>query len=727
MALDDEFEAFKAFAASRGFALQPIPPATSVQPTQQTAPPPPAATIPLAATIPPAASIPPLGSAALARRIASKQRAVSAQLPAPSQPSVPTQPATLTQPAVPARRAASAQPAVPQKATQPAMPAQPTRPIQHAAPVHSTAPTVPVRLAATTAPICLTAPAGSVGNTTAGSRSSGLVARRNTGSLLRQRPTPMSSAPAPAPSHAPAPGIVSIPGVVSVPGALSETTAPDNSVFLSELTQIRAGGGVIRIAFIGAEPQVKGRKSALNIKRLLKMDPEGWTTVRRLVKTCLQKTSGINMTLSYTRQESLGIIQRACRRVLPVLPEFEVYAGHDYWPLNHIAQTVLRTASNNHQSRRRARARREQAEANPQEEAEDEDADDIIEDMEEPEVTPINSANPEPQPGTARNETVNAPVTTEDDMVADLTQNIGNMSVDPVSALFDDEVNSEPFTLPAEFAGGNPIQASSTPSQPTPSFPPASPEPSPLVITSTVTSTATSGSFSNATSTVSATGASTLPVAPTTPTRAPTHIATSPDLLAKLRKLTSLSAAQCGHLPPAFLNILQAMDGLDPNLELDTEAILAATPASNNGVVPPPYPGRELEPDPDTDDLGSTGDSEDPQADLEGMDVDKVEGPSGGKGGRKKGNAATGKKGSAATGKKGGASTGQAGEKGAAGGPTLRVRGAANVEGANASAGQGGQLTGPAARPRRANAGKGITNPAPAPPPAKSKARAKKK
>ncbi|KAG8716308.1 hypothetical protein FRC08_009615 [Ceratobasidium sp. 394] len=79
MSFDGELEAFKAFAASRGFVLQPMQPVTSAQPTQQTAPTPPAASTPLVASVPPAMSTPPsLSSAALARRVASKQQATLA-------------------------------------------------------------------------------------------------------------------------------------------------------------------------------------------------------------------------------------------------------------------------------------------------------------------------------------------------------------------------------------------------------------------------------------------------------------------------------------------------------------------------------------------------------------------------------------------------------------------------------------------------------------------------
>ncbi|KAG8693582.1 hypothetical protein FRC08_009028 [Ceratobasidium sp. 394] len=271
MAFDDEFEAFKAFTASKGFTLQPVQPATSVQPTQQTAATrastPPAVSASPATSAPPTASAPPpLSSAALARRATSKQptlvrRAVSTQLPASSQPSAPTQPLAPVPPAVPTRRAASVQLAAPQQVAQPAMPAQPTTPIQPVVPARSTAPIQPA------VPVRSAAPAQSNGNTAAGGRSS-LVARRNTSSSVRQRQTPMSSAPAPS--------LVSAPRLV-----LSETTTTDNAAFMNELTQIRAGGGTIRIAFIGPEPHTKGvRKTALNIKRLLQMDSEGWTTVR---------------------------------------------------------------------------------------------------------------------------------------------------------------------------------------------------------------------------------------------------------------------------------------------------------------------------------------------------------------------------------------------------------------------------------------------------------------
>ncbi|KAF8601990.1 hypothetical protein BDV93DRAFT_524384, partial [Ceratobasidium sp. AG-I] len=62
------------------------------------------------------------------------------------------------------------------------------------------------------------------------------------------------------------------------------------------------------------------------------------------------------MTQTISKQGSNYLILQAVYYVLPLLPGFEVYKDHDYWPLECIASKLFRNGASNTQAKQRAKA-----------------------------------------------------------------------------------------------------------------------------------------------------------------------------------------------------------------------------------------------------------------------------------------------------------------------------------------------------------------------------------
>jgi hypothetical protein len=121
-------------------------------------------------------------------------------------------------------------------------------------------------------------------------------------------------------------------------------------------------------------------------------------------------------------------------QVVVILPDFEVYAPYDYWPLELTVHRVLRSTTNGTQGRRRKKeerqAEREQAECG-QAESESNgnvDEDDMTNSRQVEEPTHLEA----PSMAVHIPEVPNAPVTAQNECIAGLTQGLGDMSVDPV-------------------------------------------------------------------------------------------------------------------------------------------------------------------------------------------------------------------------------------------------------------------------------------------------------
>ncbi|KAG9090434.1 hypothetical protein FRC06_001085, partial [Ceratobasidium sp. 370] len=352
--------------------------------------------------------------------------------------------------------------AQPPTATQPpAAPTQPAAPIQTATRTQSAASTLSAAPSAQSAPPAWSAPPARSTAPVRTTSSARAVRRSVSGSILAASqsarhnmvPTVQQSAE------------------LTVP-AQRQLTSRESTALLTELAQIRDSEEKITFAFIGRRPSLDGqRKTSLDVKALLELSNEGWGTLRRVVKTSLQRTPGIDMTKTATMQASQSVIDQAIKQVVAILPDFEAYAAYDYWPLDITVHKVLRSSTNTTQSRKRKkegrRANLEQAAGESNANVDNSGVTNGKE-VEEPVHVEVPSAvvhTPE-VPNTA--------VTTQDEVVANLAQDMGNMSVD-VPWAQDEEMAPAPFTLPADLTGNPSTGASAVSSESALTPPPTTP------------------------------------------------------------------------------------------------------------------------------------------------------------------------------------------------------------------------------------------------------------
>ncbi|KAG9091046.1 hypothetical protein FRC07_011943, partial [Ceratobasidium sp. 392] len=371
--------------------------------------------------------------------------------------------------------------------------------------------------------------------------------------------------------------------------------------------------------------------------------------------------------------------------ILPVVPEFNAYESHDYWPLDYTAHRVLRTTTNSYQHRIREKNKREEAaeaaaaaaleqtgvvqtsapaeveqavtqaeveqapsepfvanepvvhggneapatqpQAEPTEFSEAPNAPNAAPTVPAAPEAPIAPVSPRPPASSGTLSPSGAPVVSHspDDDIMDITKSFRDMAFDPTQ----DKEMEEPFTLPSDLTGGSPTRAlrarGPVTSSPIRIRRRAANPPAPINITSTVTSTTGSHSVSNATSTVTTTGNPTFPVAPQTPARAPAKIPVSPTILRglELMKEGKLSPTQLAHLPQRLQDILVALQTLGvSNIPMDAGAIEALLAASPTKNDPPPY---ESDPDENGKSSPLSEASADEAHGEDGMDIDDVE------------------------------------------------------------------------------------------------------
>ncbi|KAF8595441.1 hypothetical protein BDV93DRAFT_528644 [Ceratobasidium sp. AG-I] len=414
-----------------------------------------------------------------------------------------------------------------------------------------------------------------------------------------------------------------------------------------------------------------GRKTTVKVKKLLDLSDDAFKVISKMLKIALGRTPGIDMTLTIKKQASNYLIMRAIHYVLPLLPGFEIYKDHDYWPLECIASRLFRNGANVTQNKKRTKIRLQAGDkANPgsgdERAAEHEDAPTVEQVVESqanfparPEAQSLLNSNVSTAPGLpAARSIYGTDVLTEDDVVANVARDLGNMSVDPTleQAAVADQEAFEPFTLPPELTGAAstwpPALIVPPPILSTPvrivSQPGAQLNASPISINSTATATATSQSIPDPTSAVATMVTPNPVVAPQTPARQlPAENGITPGLLQRLLKIkdSGLTDAQINHFPAATRATLLALRNLKPgDTSSDAAAVLAALPASN---ISSHLPGLEDDPD-----GASSGLSEpehpgtDQESDPEDMEVDGGKGTATGgqKGGRGTGKSARGRK-----------------------------------------------------------------------------------
>ncbi|KAG9120133.1 hypothetical protein FRC07_004506 [Ceratobasidium sp. 392] len=409
-----------------------------------------------------------------------------------------------------------------------------------------------------------------------------------------------------------------------------------------ELTRVLELLDPFDIPYIGSKPKGK-RMIAIDVQALLGLTDEGYDCIQEIVKRALQRTPGINMTLTYTQQVSRMLIIRAHKQVMAVMPGFKAYVIHNYWPLDVVAHKVLHVSTGGYQSRARAKENHiaaRAAQANPESEVPGEHAELVTQPEVQPttpsevpsdpagaSVAPNNIAGPtapnnptgpatpndlagpadpvapDSAPAGPTTLTGSAPVNTAENDLMDITRSFRQMAVDPDQS--EDEEDAGPFSLPPELSRPNPNQTSSPHGELAP--PPAlatplrrsncqaaaQPNPSSINVSSTVNATSTLRSVSKANSKVTTTVTSAPPAAAQTPTRKPAKQTMSPGLLRQLQAIQSrnLSSTKLAQLPASICAALDAMKNLDmSNIPIDADAmLLASSPVKNDGSVPPPY------------------------------------------------------------------------------------------------------------------------------------------
>ncbi|KAG9081080.1 hypothetical protein FRC07_014663 [Ceratobasidium sp. 392] len=345
-------------------------------------------------------------------------------------------------------------------------------------------------------------------------------------------------------------------------------TAAELTELCLELQQILDGVDPFDIPFVGDKPPGI-RSISVDVQGLLGLTNQAFAVLRQLVKTSLQRTPGVNMTVTITQQASYYLVLRAFKPILAIVPGLKAYEAYDYWPLDCLAHKVFWTTANKYASHKRARNRRADAVLGEDEAVEGQVAENEVarnEGTEAPPAQPEPSAQPEPpvqpeapaQPEapparsgvepTVNPEAPTAPTTAStrkvDDDIMDITDGFSQMQMNR-NPDQEDEEEMGPFTLPPDLTGPGPTRAPAAPSEPasapTPSTPPhASRSPAnsntlPINITSTATATATLRSISKAASTVTNTATPAPAVAPQTPARQPVAKPVTPALLRQLQ------------------------------------------------------------------------------------------------------------------------------------------------------------------------------------------------
>ncbi|KAF8594857.1 hypothetical protein BDV93DRAFT_515447 [Ceratobasidium sp. AG-I] len=630
-----------ALALARGWTAPPAASAQPAAPTQPVLSTQSAITAALAATVGAEPSAP--AQPALPVWISQPDRRPSA----PSRPFAATRPRPLTRPnptTLPALPAAPAQSAPPLSASL-TIPAQSVVSTQPVVPTPSTALAEPAALTRSTAPNWSMGPARVARQAISNSH---LTVAKPTGRLAR------------AGAGAPPPRELSTNEVLELHYRLSK---------------VLNNAAPFEIKFVDTDPG--GRRTRVNVQRLLGLSSNAFQAIREILKIALERTPGIDLTQTITNQGSNYLIVRAIQYVLPILPGFEVYKEVDYWPLQCIASKLFRNWANGSQTKQRAKAALEagsEAESNAAptgEQAIKSEVDPNGEIGAQPtplESSPTFSLEKSATPGAPTARLIQgAPVVIEDNVVANMTHDLGNMSVDPVrEQVFPDEEVPEPFALPADLAGATstrtpaliqPVSALSTPVHATVqrSIQPDTP---PINIAFTATATATSRSVSKATAAVATTVTITPLVAPQTPAvKPPAESLITPGLLERIYKLkdSDLTDTQLNHFPAGARASLLALRNMKPNdIPVNADAVFTASPTQATAFHPPPYQSIS---DDGTDEassgLSEPEDSEKGLAtDRENMEVDEGEGivAGGRKGGRGRGRGVQAKKAAQAAG-----------------------------------------------------------------------------
>ncbi|KAF8593469.1 hypothetical protein BDV93DRAFT_566518, partial [Ceratobasidium sp. AG-I] len=310
-------EEFFAFALAKGWTA---PPATSAQPTAPTQP---------------------VSSTQLAATVGQKPT-MSAPLALPTRPSQP-----IRQPSAPSRPFAATRPSW-LKPTVPTGPAQPAKPAQSAPPLPSS--TVPVQLAVsaqTANPTLPTEPA----HPTTSTRSTAPARPTGPARVARQAATnsPITGA---GPTGRPSRNLTG-----TGPPPPRKLSTPEIAELHFELNKLMDGVDPFEIKYVDTNPG--GRKTRVNVKELLDLSDDSFRVIRKILRTTLSRTPGIDMTQTMNNQGSHFLIIRAIHYALPILPGFEVYKEDDYWPLQCIASRLFRNGANLVQNKQRTKARRE--------------------------------------------------------------------------------------------------------------------------------------------------------------------------------------------------------------------------------------------------------------------------------------------------------------------------------------------------------------------------------
>ncbi|QRW13659.1 hypothetical protein RhiLY_12658 [Ceratobasidium sp. AG-Ba] len=476
-------------------------------------------------------------------------------------------------------------------------------------------------------------------------------------------PRPATPVPAASPASTTAPTDLAI-----YEPTASEISAAETAVLAREVSRIKFRSAPIKIKFIGEEPRRKKgvRQTQVKVEEYLDVDRKMMDTIRSIMKLVLSRTPGVDMRETINNQPIKSSVMRAVKHTAQLIPEFQVYADYDYWPLEIIAARILRTSADNYQ-----KANKRGGDQKLQED----DVEQASTGMDqESKAAPASSAQSwaDTPPTSTTSETPQAPLVatessvpssiphaavskdseTVDEVIANLTNNFDDMCVEgPAREPNEADEDLGPFTLPADLTGpARPLSLLSRPSASPTCAPPEVPaQPtSPITINSTATSTATSRSISKATSNVTATVApnpttTSQPVPTPVPTLAqaatatprPTRrlqdqVAATPAIYDEIRKLKEmkLTKEQLAHFPESFRAALGLVG--DPNdnpMPLERDPGLSA---SSLGTVarPPPY-----ESDPDNDMDASSGLSEPSEddkglrTDPEAMDIDDETGP----------------------------------------------------------------------------------------------------
>ncbi|KAF8595436.1 hypothetical protein BDV93DRAFT_514984 [Ceratobasidium sp. AG-I] len=423
-------EEFFAFALAKGWTAPPAASAQSTAPIQPVLSTQPAATqltttAPLAATVgcepiaPTPPALPAQSSQSICRPSAPRRPLAATRPSSLIRPNSTTCPNPTTWPAIPMALAQSTQlaqstPPPPALLTVPAQPAVST---QSTIPTPSTTPAQPTASTRSTAPDRPTGPAR--------------VARQAAVAGPTGRPPKHPKGAGAPPPH--------------------ELSTIEIRELHFQLSQILDGMDPFEIKFVDTYPG--RRKTKVDVRGHLGLSKEAFRAIR-----------GSNY-----------LIIQAIRYVLPLLPGFEVYKEGDYWPLQCIASKLFRNGVNVTQNKQRTKARLE-LENGSAEPGAGSAAALVGEQVIKSDVNPNSEISMQPAELESRPmlnlEVVVAPraptarsihgahIVIEDNIVANMTHNLGNMSVDPVreQSAFPAEEALEPFALPVELTRATSMQ-----------------------------------------------------------------------------------------------------------------------------------------------------------------------------------------------------------------------------------------------------------------------------